>query len=360
MIPLSFDLFLMIMNAERRIIMRKSLFFGAGKSLFQATENAGKWTITERETSHELQCLAVDPEAGRLYAGTFDDGLWLSDDQGKTWQKGGEGIHHDRVLSVAVSPVEKNHGYGVVWAGTEPSALFRSEDGGRNWTELPSLLELPSEPSWSFPPRPHTHHVRYIQPDIHAENRIYVGIELGGVMKSEDRGETWEDRKEGSQFDCHTLTMNQLARDRVYEAGGGGFAESLDGGNTWKTRNDGLGPYTYLVEMAVDAGDPDTIIVSGARGPGSAYDPARASTVLFRREKNHDWELITDGLPDPEGSTVLTLASDENIPGHFYAVNNTGLYQSVDSGKSWSRLPLSWPRHVMKERVRFLILDQTH
>ena len=51
---------------------------------------------------------------------------------------------------------------GAVYAGTEPSALYRSDDGGETWHELESLLELPSRPTWSFPPRPWTSHVRWI------------------------------------------------------------------------------------------------------------------------------------------------------------------------------------------------------
>lgn len=335
--------------------MTISLFFGAGESLFLATGKEKKWTITEHEVGREFQCLARDPASGRLFAGTFNDGLWLSDDRGESWRKAGDGIPHGRVLSVAVSSVETIHGYGVVWAGTEPSELFRSEDGGKSWQVHRALSELPSESSWSFPPRLDTHHVRYIQPDIHLKNRIFVGIEVGGVMKSEDRGETFEDRKVGAQFDCHSLTMTLRARDRIYEAGGGGFAESRDGGRTWKTRNDGLNQYTYLVNIAVDVGDPDTIIVSGAEGPRSAYDPASARTRLLRSEKDQDWELITDGLPVPEKSTVFCLAADEDTPGYFYAVNNTGLYQSSNTGVSWARLPLNWPPQVLRERVRFLI-----
>ena len=59
--------------------------------------------------------------------------------------------------SVAVSAVD-----GAVYAGTEPSRLFRSDDRGESWRELKALLELPSRPRWSFPPRPWTSHVRWI------------------------------------------------------------------------------------------------------------------------------------------------------------------------------------------------------
>jgi hypothetical protein len=69
---------------------------------------------------------------------------------------------------------------GAVYAGTEPSALFRSDDRGATWRELTALLELPSRLSWSFPPRPWTSHVRWIAPNPHDADLLLVGIELGG------------------------------------------------------------------------------------------------------------------------------------------------------------------------------------
>lgn len=255
------------------------------------------------------------------------------------------------MLSVAVSASECVDGRAVVWAGTEPSHLYRSTDGGKTWTDCTGLQSLASKPEWSFPPRPHTHHVRWIQPDIHEEDRIFVGIELGGVMQSDDKGGTWQDRKPGSEYDCHTLTMTGAAKDRIYEAAGGGFAESRDGGQTWQTFNDGLDPYSYLVGVAVDSGDPDTIIVSAAKSARTAYIPERAHTVLMRRENNKHWEIITSGLPDPDGASVFSLLANPNQQGVFYTVNNLGVYQSVDSGKTWSSLPFQWPEQILNERI---------
>src|SRR5690625_847856 len=126
-------------------------------------------------------------------------------------------------------------------------------------------------------------------------------------MQSDDNGKTWQDRKAGSQYDCHTLTMTPAAKDRVYEAAGGGFAETTDGGGTWETINNGLSPYTYLVSIAVDSKEPTTIIASAAKNARTAYMPERASTVLVRKEQDSDWTVITDGLPNPDGSAVFQL-----------------------------------------------------
>src|SRR5690625_4044073 len=145
--------------------MFSKFLFAAGKSLFKVLLEEKTNKIEEIEVGYEIRCLAVDSyKLGRLYAGTFDDGLLISDDYGKTWFKQ-NGIPYQRVLSIAVSETEVKNGHGVVWLGTEPSGLFRSEDGGKKWLERKSLLDLPSKSTWSFPPRPYTHHVRTIQPD---------------------------------------------------------------------------------------------------------------------------------------------------------------------------------------------------
>src|SRR5437762_3138846 len=88
-------------------------------------------------------CLDADPlNPSVLYCGTFGQGLWLSRDAGHSWQAAGDGIAYPEVMAVAVSRSERVNGHGVAWAGTEPSAIFRSEDGGLTWRECPSLRVL--------------------------------------------------------------------------------------------------------------------------------------------------------------------------------------------------------------------------
>ena len=333
--------------------MISSFYFIAGSAVYQITKSDSSWKLLENKIDHVYLCLAADPvKKGRLYGGTFDAGLWISDDHGATWYPAGEGITHERILSVSVSPTEVINGYSVVWVGTEPSGLFRSEDGGKTWTHFPKLLELPSEPTWSFPPRPHTHHVRVIQPDLHDKNKIYVGIELGGVMRSLDQGKTWEDRKEGSQFDSHDLTMTKQAKGRIYEAAGGGYAQSKDSGETWETINDGLDPYSYLVDLAVDSGNLDIVVASAAKSARTAYQPSRAHSVIVRREGDQPWQVISKGLPEADGSAVFQFIADESNPGVFYAINNLGLFMSFDSGLSWEQIELDWPEEIKKRQVK--------
>lgn len=90
------------------------------------------------------KCVAVDPrEPRRIYAGTFDDGVYVSDDGGESWRESSSGLDDRRVLALAVSRSHQQHGTSIVYAGTEPSNLYRSEDAGESWQRLPALRELP-------------------------------------------------------------------------------------------------------------------------------------------------------------------------------------------------------------------------
>jgi hypothetical protein len=291
----------------------------------------------------DCQCLAADlHSAQRVYCGTFEEGLWHSEDAGTTWQPVAEALPHASVMSVAVSPLEETGGQGLLWAGTEPTALFRSADGGESWYECSALRELPSRHTWSFPPRPWTHHVRWIEPDPHERDRIFVGIELGGVMRSLDNGETWEDRKPNSQHDCHTLRTHPQAPGVLYEAAGGGFAESHDGGESWRRYDEGL-RYTYLWGLAADPGDPDTLVVSASPNARAAHNDAHAEALLHRRQGDEPWQPVQSGLPSPAGTRAYSLASHVGEAGAFYAATRQELYKSIDSGLNWERQEVAWP-----------------
>jgi photosystem II stability/assembly factor-like uncharacterized protein len=312
------------------------------------------WTIEHHLERRSAECLAVDPLVpSRVYCGTDGDGLWVSDDGGRSWEAAGPGITHRTVTSVAVSATETDNGAGAVYAGTEPSALFRSADGGSSWTAMPGLLSLPSKSTWSFPPRPDTHHVRWIEADPVATGRLYVAIEAGALVRTPDGGRTWEDRVPTGPYDTHTAATHRLAPNRVYAAAGDGYFESRDAGRTWTRRLEGL-EQDYLVGIAVHQEDPETVLVSCAEGPWSAYDPARAETYVYRRSAHHAWHAAMEGLPAPKGTSVNRFAVHPDAPAIVYAANNRGVYHSHDGGRRWHRLEIPWPDGALDDGVAAL------
>jgi photosystem II stability/assembly factor-like uncharacterized protein len=304
---------------------------------------ASTWTVDKYLGGRSPDCVAVDPrDPTRVYCGTAGAGLFRSRDSGRNWEPVGPGIDHAKVTAVDVAHTEQADGFGIVYAGTEPSAVFRSDTAGDSWVDLARLRSLPSVDSWSFPPRPHTHHVRWIEADVSVPDRVFVAIEAGALVRTFDGGRTWRDRVRGGPYDTHTAATHPLAPGRIYSAAGDGYFESTDAGDSWRSAEDGL-KHRYLVGVAVDPADPDTVIVSATNGPGSAYWPRSAEAYVYRKTGLKRWEQAMIGLPESKGTTVSQFATHAGEPGVVYAANNHGLFRSDDAGRSWKALDLPWP-----------------
>ncbi|MDJ1432253.1 hypothetical protein [Halostagnicola sp. A-GB9-2] len=338
------------------------------------TEEGG-WRVTERLEDYDLECVAASPDApDRVFVGTFENGLFRSTDGGETFVRLETGfVRHDgsepelggtessdgvdaydgdeAVMSLAISP----HDSDVLYAGTEPSRVYRSADGGDTWTELEGVDDLPSEPQWFFPPRPSTHHARWLEVDPFDPDRIYVGIEAGAFVFSTDGGETWHERPEGSRRDNHTLAVHADAEGRVYTASGDGYAESDEGGQSWSQPQEGL-EHRYCWGLAVDPGDPDSVLVSSASGATTAHTAHRADAHVYRKRNGTPWERLNGrGLPTGDG-VVRTVFATTGEPGVVYGVNNRGLFASRDFGDSWERVGLEWPDELETQAPRGLVV----
>ena len=296
-----------------------------------------QWDGTERLHDFDIECLAASRERPeRVFVGTVDSGVQRSTDGGETWHSVGE--FTDRITAVTVSP----HDPDTVWVGTEPSAVYRSTDGGVSFEQRDGLTDLPSADQWSFPPRPHTHHVRWLAVHPTDPDRIYVAIEAGAFVRSDDGGESWKPHPEGARRDNHTLATHPDAPDRVYTAASDGYAESPDCGESWTYPQDGL-DHRYVWGLAVDPGDPETVVVSVAPSARTAHTLARAESYVYRKTAPSDgWELAMDGLGDPAGTVRAVLAAGDGA-GEFAALTNRGLFRSHDAARTWHRLTIPWP-----------------
>jgi photosystem II stability/assembly factor-like uncharacterized protein len=276
------------------------------------------------------QCVAVDarnPE--RVLAGCRGGGVFESEDGGGTWTDAK--LPSNDVFSVAYSPAD-----GAAYAGCEPSALWVRRKGV--WEEVSALRELPSAPTWSFPPRPWTSHVRWIAPSPHDANLVLAGIELGGLMRSEDGGLTWQDHRPGAQRDVHSLAWHPTDPGRAYEAAGGGSAWSRDRGETWESADHGRDRH-YTWALAVDPADPDCWFVSAAPGPFHAHGSRPAEAALYRWRGEGPWEELDFGLERPLEMMPYALAA--TAEGLVAALRDGRLFVSGDQGESWRPLEAS-------------------
>jgi len=286
--------------------------------------------------SGDVQCL--DAGSFGVYCGTSDGVYRQSDGDPTEWT---------RVAAVGdVTAVAVDE--SGVWAGTEPSAVYHAPDG-ETFAECGGLADLPSSDDWAFPPRPSTHHVRWLEP---TPERLYVAVEAGALVRSPDRGETWRDRVPSGPYDTHSMATHDDRSDLAYSAAGDGFYVTEDGGDSWRTAEAGLNR-TYCWSVACDPADPERVLVSAADGPRSAHDAGTASSAVFRKAGvDADWERCDDP-PGPNGLLASALAATG--PGEAVAATNRGLFETGDWGASWTEIETEWPAALESERPRGLV-----
>jgi hypothetical protein len=315
------------------------------RASFVPKSRAAASTDSDGESSVRVECVAASRERPeRAFVGTHGAGLFRTRDGGASWSRvdlnapeGSEGA--GAVTAVAVAPWNPD----VVFAGTEPSRVYRSVDGGATFHRLPGLMALSSSDEWAFPPRPHTHHVRWLEPDPHREGRVLVAVEAGALvtLDVEDGTASFRERPAGARRDTHAMATHAEAPGRVYAAAGDGYAESTRHGDAWSHPQEGL-DHRYCWSVAVDPADPDVRMVSAASGARTAHTPRRAETYVYRKRGDDPWQLAVDGLGGADGQTRPVLAAAEDA-GAFYATSNRGLYRTANAGESWTALDVDLP-----------------
>jgi photosystem II stability/assembly factor-like uncharacterized protein len=324
-----------------------TLIVGTDDGLVRLTnEGEASWTAASVLATAGIEAIAADPLRPELmYACAGSGGLWCSTDGGGTWEQGGAGITRPIVTAVTVSASDRVDGHGVVYVGTQMSAVFRSDDAGRTFTELTGFQTIPSRERWAFPPGPDTHHVcslaTAVDPDV-----LLVGVEQAGVLRTEDGGRTWTDLDPIADPDPHSMHVHPGAPGRVYLSGGVSYCQSDDSGRTWSRPVDGLN-VCYFDRMAVAPGDPDTLVVSAGREPFSGHGVLPGVTpwsTVFRRTNGGTWREVTDGLPPRDGTPMGTFGTTPAEPLSFFYITPTGdLYRSADGGEQWREQTVSWP-----------------
>ena len=347
----------------------KTFFVGLKDKLITIKETANGYQFNESLHETNPTRLAFDPSnKQRIYCATNGDGLWRSEDGGEHWSNIGvpsvasdlpknRGISSSKMSAVAVHPTKKVNGHSVVYAGTEPSMLFYSEDHGESWHEFEGMQKMPSQKDWAFPPRPWTHYVRWITPSYSNKDHLAVSIEAGAVLNSYDHGKTWKDRTEDSPIDVHTLLAHPKAPKRLYAANGDGkgrsYAESYDEGLTWIYMTEGLEQHPYGYHLVLHPENPTDRLISASKSASSAHGSNRYSTI-YRKVDTAPWIELADGLPREDAFTHH-LANDPDNVGAFYALNNFGLFYLKPGGNQWERLDIPWEEYENKRPYSFAV-----
>jgi photosystem II stability/assembly factor-like uncharacterized protein len=294
----------------------------------------------------------------RVYMAAEKDGLYATDDAGGHWSQlfnGGD------VRAVALDPTNED----VIYVGTEPVHLYRSEDRGDSWQELTALQDFPEEVrfAWWGPQPPHQGHIAniFIHPDD--PSTIYLCLEHGGVVRSFDRGETWQDVSKGIDYlDMHVLRALPGSRSRYFVSSARAFFASDDPAAGWEPAHNGFTRdyfHDFVFLPPKQEGDNPTMLIATAdKSPGYWDRPERAQTAFYRsRDCAQSWERVGEGVPadmpawayalvnHPTNGRAAFAGIGDNVRGqqgtaHF---GRGSIMATYDEGDSWETLPVEVP-----------------
>ncbi|TLY14768.1 MAG: hypothetical protein E6K84_01615, partial [Thaumarchaeota archaeon] len=91
-----------------------------------------------------VNSISFDSKNGIFYAASLTEGVFTSKDFGKTWRPSSRGLHVRKVWTIEVDPNKPAN----LYAGTHYGHLFRSNDGGENWSEVAGLHGAPKRNDW--------------------------------------------------------------------------------------------------------------------------------------------------------------------------------------------------------------------
>jgi hypothetical protein len=291
------------------------------------------------QTLQEIVVEAVSQDSSRiLYTGSDGGQIYRSRDYGQTWQMVFKGFPDSRGLwSLTAHPIRPKE----IYAGLEPVALWISKDGGAHWDELAALRNHSVSSKWHFydPAKPH---IRAITFNRHG-TRLFIGIEVGGMLLSQDGGRSFEDKTEGVDEDIHTIQVASDNPDLVFAMTGDGLFRSKDGGGHWKKLDQGLDRW-YLVPLAFVSADGKALCVGAGNRPPGAWQTRGADAAIYWSENSgDDWKLANG--PFPLRGMLSSIIADPSNPVHLFAGTTHGmLLQSTDSGKHWNIIADKLPR----------------
>ena len=303
------------------------------------------WRLADRSLAdRHVGSLMFEPVSGKLFAGAHaDGGLWVSDDgEGADWRPLTNGIDRPHVYTVEARRIGDRV---TLFAGTEPAALYRSEDLGETWTEATSLRSVPGHEKWSFPPPPHHAHVKNIVLHPGQPKTVFALVEQGALLKSVDDGESWVELSSYSRpddvvyRDTHRLVINPNNHSEFYLATGAGLYRSGDDGVSWNHLTGRDSRIGYPDFLFLDPRDNGTLYLAGSHfDPGAWFKEPFADSVIMRSvDDGRSWEELGDGLPRPVVSAFEAMTLHHWDGGIMLTIATaTGeIYASEDDGASW-------------------------
>lgn len=327
----------------------------------------GGWEI------YHVNGSSVDPN--RLYAsqssGWFGQMIQRSDDGGQTWEpvdnqftyasvpgthQWYDGTPHPwefkRVWHLEPSLSDPD----IVYAGVEDAAIFKTTDGGKSWKELAGLREHGSGPRWQPGAGGMCLHTILLDPTN--PQRIFIAISAAGAFRTEDGGETWTPINQGLRSEyipdpkadvghcVHRLSLHPSRPDTLFMQKHWDVMRSDNGGDSW-TEVSGNLPTDFGFPIQVHAHEPETVYVVPIKSDSLHYPPDGQLRVYRTRTGGHEWEPLTNGLPQKDCYVNVlrdAMAIDKlDSCGVYFGTTGGQIYASADSGDNWEPIASNLP-----------------
>ena len=354
---------------------------GTRKGLFTVTVDGGSVSISEPAFLGAPVTNAVrDPRDGAWYAsldhGHFGVHLHRSDDEGATWIEIAapeyptkpDGVTHLNPMSqkeIAWATrlawvIEPGHADepSVLWCGTIPGGLFRSDDRGDSWQFVDSFWELPARQKW-FGGGFDDAGIHSISVDPRGPGRLVVGVSCGGAWRTDDGGATWTVAARGMRSDFvppgleddpdtqdpHRIVRCAASPDVLWTQHHCGIFKSIDNGELWSQITE-AGPSTFGFAVAVHPNDPDTAWFVPAIDDEVRVPVDGRLVVTRTRDGGATFDVLSDGLPQTDAyDLVYRHALDIDATGDQLMMGSTtgSLWWTGNGGDSWTEVTSNLP-----------------
>ena len=355
------------------------LLVGTRKGAFILTSDGKReqWDVSGPHFAgweiYHLKGSAADPN--RLYAsqssGWFGQVIQRSNDGGKTWATVGNKFEYDgvpgthqwydgtphpwefkRVWHLEPSLTDPE----VVYAGVEDAGLFKTNDGGQSWQELPGLRSHGSGAHWQPGAGGLCLHTIILDPGN--ADRMFIAISAAGAFRTDDHAKTWRPINKGLKSQgipdpdaevghcVHHIAMHRSRPQVLFMQKHWDVMRSVDAGDSWQEVSGNL-PTDFGFAIDVHAHEPETIYVVPITSDSEHYPPDGKLRVYRSRTGGDEWEALTNGLPQRD-CYVNVLRDAMSVDaldscGIYFGTTGGQVYGSADGGNSWAPIVRDLP-----------------